>query len=339
MSAIVFLGPTLPAEAARQIVKATYLPPVQQGDVLRALDTHNPDVIGIIDGYFHGVPAVWHKEILYALENGVRVLGAASMGALRAAELYAFGMLGVGKVFEWFRDGVIEDDDEVAVAHGLEEDGYRPMSVAMVDIRHALGEAVKAGRLEALGAAELTALAKQRHYRERSWEQLRTDARAAGVEETLLNRLDEHRRRTARGLKARDAVALLRQVKDLGQAGPPLRPGWRLEHTVFFERLRAESTAGRKPPVDAFDPAHARLLVALARREAVRAGVVVSAEDVQAAANDFRRRHGLEAAHDAFHWMAQAGIDEGKFTALAYDLAVIAAIERRVLGETLTSEQ
>jgi len=75
--------------------------------VLRAL-VDRPRVIGIVDGYFERVPAVWHKEILWAMSRGVHVLGAASMGALRAAELHPFGMVGVGAIFEGFRDGELD---------------------------------------------------------------------------------------------------------------------------------------------------------------------------------------------------------------------------------------
>ena len=62
-------------------------------------------MIGLIDGYFDGVPAVAHKEILWALDQGIRVLGAASMGALRAAELAPFGMEGVGAIWRDYADG------------------------------------------------------------------------------------------------------------------------------------------------------------------------------------------------------------------------------------------
>ncbi len=53
----------------------------------------------LIDGYFHQVPSVQHKEILYALHQGLAVFGCSSMGALRAAELADFGMVGIGRVF------------------------------------------------------------------------------------------------------------------------------------------------------------------------------------------------------------------------------------------------
>ncbi|TVT40867.1 hypothetical protein FNH05_23330 [Amycolatopsis rhizosphaerae] len=45
----------------------------------------------MIDGYFHHVPSVQHKEILYAQHQGLMVVGCSSMGALRAAELTDFG--------------------------------------------------------------------------------------------------------------------------------------------------------------------------------------------------------------------------------------------------------
>src|SRR3712207_5593379 len=101
MNAVVFLGPTLRVEQAREILDATYLLPVAAGDVWRALRT-KPDAIGIIDGYFEHTPSVRHKEILLALARGVRVYGASSMGALRACETAPYGMIGVGEVFEAF---------------------------------------------------------------------------------------------------------------------------------------------------------------------------------------------------------------------------------------------
>ncbi|HEY0580591.1 MAG TPA: TfuA-like protein, partial [Chloroflexota bacterium] len=98
MTVYVFVGPTLPVDEARAVLEATYLPPVSQGDVYRAARA-GARAIGIIDGYFERMPAVWHKEILWAMAEGVHVFGSSSMGALRAAELAPFGMTGVGDIF------------------------------------------------------------------------------------------------------------------------------------------------------------------------------------------------------------------------------------------------
>ena len=105
VSIVVFVGPTLDRNSASKELDATYLPPASQGDVYLAARAR-PWAIGIVDGYFQRVPAVWHKEILWALSRGVHVFGAASMGALRAAELAPFGMRGVGKIFSDFESGV-----------------------------------------------------------------------------------------------------------------------------------------------------------------------------------------------------------------------------------------
>ena len=138
---VVFLGPTLSEDEARAVLDAEYMPPAGHGDVLRAA-LRRPRVIAIVDGVFERTPAVWHKEILFALSEGIHVYGAASMGALRAAELDRFGMRGVGDVYRAYADGVLEDDDEVAVAHADAEHGFRALSDSMVDVRATLETAV-----------------------------------------------------------------------------------------------------------------------------------------------------------------------------------------------------
>lgn len=98
---VVFLGPTMPlADARRLLPRARFAPPVRCGDLLALLRLPSGPVSGalqvaIIDGCFENVAAVWHKEILWALRGGARIWGAASMGALRAAELCDLGMVGV----------------------------------------------------------------------------------------------------------------------------------------------------------------------------------------------------------------------------------------------------
>ena len=107
MSTLVYVGPTLPAaEVARLAPGVRVLPPAAVGDVLKATRMRGVRRIAIIDGYFERMAAVWHKEILVALERGIAVYGAASMGALRAAELAPFGMIGVGTIAADYARGV-----------------------------------------------------------------------------------------------------------------------------------------------------------------------------------------------------------------------------------------
>src|SRR5688572_15360000 len=171
MSIYIFTGPTLSPEAVRAELDAVCLPPVSQGDVYR-VGLKRPRALGIIDGYFERVPAVWHKEILWAMSQGIHVFGSASMGALRAAELAPFGMEGVGEIFEAYRDGDLEDDDEVAVAHGATESGYRCLSEAMINIRRTLEAAEAGGIIGAETRAGLVRIAKTIFYPDRHYPRL-----------------------------------------------------------------------------------------------------------------------------------------------------------------------
>ncbi|MCA9708626.1 MAG: TfuA domain-containing protein, partial [Myxococcales bacterium] len=116
------------------------------GDVYR-LVASGVRIIVLIDGIFHGAAAIWHRELLEAMDHGICVIGASSMGALRAAELHALGMIGVGTIFEWYRDGLIDGDDEVALLHSEADDGYRLLSQPLVNTRHRLLAAVERGGL------------------------------------------------------------------------------------------------------------------------------------------------------------------------------------------------
>ena len=172
---VIFLGPTLKIEEAREHLDAHYLPPVSQGDIVSILKD-NPAAIGIIDGYFQLVPSVWHKEVLIAIEQGVTIAGAASMGALRAAELAAFGMRGFGRIFRWYHSGFLEADDEVAVTHGPIEVGHLPISVAMVNIRATLDRAVRQDGLSLESAVQLLDACAETPYWKRSFDQMSRDA-------------------------------------------------------------------------------------------------------------------------------------------------------------------
>jgi hypothetical protein len=146
MSTHVFLGPTVPLTQAKQILPTAYFhPPAECGDVLRILSYHpKPQIILIIDGSFHrSTPAIWHKEILLALEQGCHVIGASDMGALRAVELNHFGMEGIGHIFQQFVTGELEGDDEVAILYAFEDSKYHAVSEALVNIRATVEKAVK----------------------------------------------------------------------------------------------------------------------------------------------------------------------------------------------------
>jgi hypothetical protein len=164
---VVFLGPSLPAAEARSLAPCAVLPPARQGDVRRAL-RRRPRAIALVDGLFEQVPSVWHREILEALGAGVAVYGGASMGALRAAELAPFGMIGVGTIARWYREG-LDDDSAVALLHAGPEDGWRPLSVPLVNVRGAAERARAAGALRPREARALVEAAGRIFYQDRTW--------------------------------------------------------------------------------------------------------------------------------------------------------------------------
>src|SRR5262245_22511037 len=113
---VIFAGPSLHGCHVELARKFELRGPATCGDVLAAVE-EGATTIGLIDGVFESSLSVWHKEILFALASGVRVLGASSMGALRAAECAHFGMEGVGNIFEQYRSGARTRDADVALLH------------------------------------------------------------------------------------------------------------------------------------------------------------------------------------------------------------------------------
>jgi hypothetical protein len=240
MTVYVFTGPTLPAEAVRAEIDAICLPPAAGGDVYRAA-RNAPVAIALIDGYFERKPSVWHKEILWAMAQGVHVFGAASMGALRAADLSLFGMEGVGSIFEAYRDGTLEDDDEVAVAHAGAEDGYRPLSEPMVNIRATLAAAEAATIVAPLTRALLERTAKELFYPERSYPVILQRSATNGAPVTELERLRAWLPEGSVDQKRSDAVAMLRLIQARLLRGlPPKEVRYTLEQTEYWDRIQRE---------------------------------------------------------------------------------------------------
>lgn len=238
MNAYVFTGPTISAADARCELDAVFLPPAAEGDVYQVA-LENPQAIGIIDGYFQFTPAVRHKEILWAMSQGIHVFGSASMGALRAAELAAFGMEGVGTVFDLYHRGILEDDDEVAVVHGPAEMDFRPGSEAMVNIRLTLHEAKCARVISTEVQLHLERIAKKMYYPNRHYSVLFRQAHEAGLPERDLIQLKQWLPRGQVNQKRKDAIAMLRVMREsLAEGLEPKTVTYFFEHTAMWECAR-----------------------------------------------------------------------------------------------------
>jgi hypothetical protein len=259
---VVFLGPSLSADEARAIAPCTVLPPAKAGDVFAILP-RRPLAIALVDGLFEGAPSVWHHELLAALDAGVAVYGGASMGALRAAELQRHGMVGVGRIFGWYRDGVLKDDADVALYHAPASHGFRPLTLPLVDVRWAIVLAAQRDLLHPPQARAVLDAAEALHFGERTWDRILADARLSRRDRLLLSPF----LRTAPSLKAEDARATIRAAAEWAVAR---RRGARL------------ALPARPPPL----PSHARRRRLEEARSVLADGASVRGADVLALLRD-----------------------------------------------------
>ncbi|MHA7632676.1 TfuA-like protein [Corallococcus sp. M7] len=243
---VVFLGPSLLAAEARRIGPCTVLPPARQGDVWRALSL-KPRALVLVDGVFEAQPSVWHHELLAALEAGVAVFGGGSMGALRASELSEHGVIGVGRIFGWYRDGVAVDDSEVALLHADAEHGWRPLTVPLVNVRHAAETALKARVLGRSGAQALVDAAAGIFYQERSWTRIREAVEPAWTR-SVREAWDAWFAGGVEDLKRLDAIECVRAGAEFVSRAPPMQPGARRNPSSLVRRRRLMEDVTRVGP-------------------------------------------------------------------------------------------
>lgn len=206
--------------------------PASQGDIARAV-VEGATVIGLVDGRFEDIAAVWHKEILYALEQGVQVFGAASMGALRAAECADFGMVGVGAVFERYRLGDLADDAAVAQLHAPAEMGYTPLTEAQVNVEATIQRFLKLRAVTDDEAIRLTQSARTLFFKERTYSRILS---CAGLDAGVRGaRLAELIKRCRVDVKREDALMLANYLAYLEPERQTPPDEWRLQTTQTWQ--------------------------------------------------------------------------------------------------------
>jgi len=343
MKAIVFCGPTLRAADLDARDGFEFRPPARQGDVYHAT-RDKPAAIGLIDGFFDGQPAVLHKEILWAMKQGIAVFGAASMGALRAAELHAFGMRGVGRIFEAFRDGALTDDDEVALIHGPPETGYMKLSEPMVNIRATLDKAVAQQVIGKALADRLAADAKALFYQSRTWPNVLAAAGDLALSDTLgawlkVEKVDQ---------KREDGLELLQLVGEFIRAGRlPDPPAFHFEWTELWHDAPwrselpqlAETTATQEQDA-ILDELRLDGTYSAVRRDALLRALVRQArpeepdrQDLLQALARFREPRGLVRQADVAGWAAEHDTDVAGLEHLVADDARTEALAREMDGD------
>jgi ribosomal protein S12 methylthiotransferase accessory factor len=222
--AIVFVGPSIPHNSARDILKADYRPPIRRGDLE---DVPPGSVIAIIDGVFDQNLSVSPSEIRSALERDVRIYGASSMGALRAVEVP--GVNGVGRIYEMFRSGAIDGDDEVAIV--FDPQTMRPLCEPLVNVRHAVERLAGPGTISRELGFAIVGAARKLPYFERTYPRI---LKAAGLSDHkeashLASMLASH------DLKREDAVTLLELLREAKISHSPARSSPEIRKSARFE--------------------------------------------------------------------------------------------------------
>ncbi len=213
MKPVVYTGTSINHSDARNILDADYRPPVKRHDIMRLMKSP-PEIIGIIDGVFFDSAAVAHREIIEALKSSITVVGGASMGALRASELDTYGMIGVGEIYEMYKSGAIESDDEVAVT--FDGETLEPLSIPLVNVRMTVELGQEMGVLTKEQASAVLEITRKIFYPERNYwnifnECVKNRVIADSEKEKLLEFFKVHEV----DVKRHDAILVLERIKEL----------------------------------------------------------------------------------------------------------------------------
>ena len=215
---IIYLGPTLSREKAIKILDADYRDPAKKGDFLMlSQDSDEKKYVGFIDGVFlHDYPPSPIEVYHLATRKNIELIGASSLGALRAVELEKFGMKGIGKIFQLYKNGIINADDEVAVTFVRENNILQ--SEAMIDIRFNLFLAYKKGIITNQTKKRIAKIAKNIYFPFRNYEDIIKLTHQQFP--SIYNELESFRsyiQKNRDSLKARDAIKLLKYLKTMSE--------------------------------------------------------------------------------------------------------------------------
>jgi TfuA protein len=217
---IIFLGPSLGLEKAKDILDADYKPPAKKGDLLALLGlSDSKRIIGLIDGLFlQDFPPTPIEVYSVLVRKNLTIIGGASLGALRAVELEKFGMIGIGKVFELFKNGIIDADDEVAVT--FDQIKHKVQSEAMIDIRFNLFIAQRNRIIDVDTKRALAKVAKDTYFQFRNYDYIIDESiKRYQILEEQLEAFRNHIRNNRDSLKERDAIRTIKYIKSIYRSG------------------------------------------------------------------------------------------------------------------------
>lgn len=208
---IIFLGPSLTIERAKTILDADYRKPAKKGDLLQLI-LRDTEIVGLVDGFFlQDYPPTPIEVYNLIRKKGTILYGSSSLGALRAVELSKYGMIGVGKIFNLFRKGVLDSDDEVAVSF-TDYSNYK--SEALIDIRYNLFLGEKNSVINKETKKYITRVSKDTYFPYRTYDDILDKCKQRYPSNSFyIERFREYIKTERKSLKEIDAIMLLNQIK------------------------------------------------------------------------------------------------------------------------------
>jgi hypothetical protein len=199
---VVFVGPSAPRE--KTFPSEAIVPGPALRGALEALAEPSRTLVVLCDVAFFQRAAPTHVELKNFINRGGFLIGAASAGALRAAEFREPAVTGVGYVYDAVRAGLLTDDSELAV--GMREDNSEPLTVSLIDVRRLLSLARSFG-IQANVLQECFQIARDLYFLHRTPGRLVNAWRSADHETTtVLEHLMSHTAWRAKEADACEAV-------------------------------------------------------------------------------------------------------------------------------------
>ena len=324
---VIFAGSTISKEEILKILPdAIVYPPARCGDLMSVVQQEKAEIIGLLDGVFDQSLSVWHKEILYALSNGVKVLGASSMGAIRAAECEAFGMIPIGLIATKYMMGHFENDDIVALVF---DENYKKSTEPLVNIFATLRRAAITGFITQEEMYSMNSKASTLHYTERTFQKIGLDSRVVKL--------------CYSDVKKADALLLLHKIAE-GEF--PENPKFKLEQSshflALFERDRwVERPFGRVPLcfIEGSATVHSKVRDEIRRSSDNRAATLKLAEvlninptsdEIKTETMEFLEKSGVKNDSDLCGWLKESDMTGVQFLDLMKEQAAIRRVHATI---------
>lgn len=204
----VFLGPSFDCVEAQKYIKADFLPPAKRGD-FRQFCTGEYTAVVLIDGeMIYGAPPS-PQELLDVMASGVRLYGAASLGALRGVELRDYGFNASGWVYEEYLSGRVKHDDELLSI--LHPETFLPLTIPLINIRYALSSMTSQYLLSPNFSQKFLDQCREIFFEERTEQALKNIGLSLGLKEELLSEIFSEKF----NIKKNDALECLKKVNKL----------------------------------------------------------------------------------------------------------------------------